>query len=442
MKVIEHKKSSNKNSKNYLKNSINSYKDKQNEKERYLNSHKSNLEILLAIIKNYQISILTNSKNASNKYIKIRLLKLFQNLQEFKREQKADIKILEKTISAKKNSLQNQIFIDYKSDPIKNNKKLTEKKHGLYNLNSELNLLKLLNFKAENDINQINNIIIKITNDFNYLNMCMKYLSIDAKENMCIQPKYQPFITKVLHKQLDEIKEKFKLLVSAKKVQNEEIEETKKDLDQLKSNFIKKNINLMNNKDIIKEQSKEYHIENLSLNQINSHINNIIAKYNNNQEEEKNEFLSDNVIILEAKTENEEKEEESELSKVHSSQISSSSKSEKNKNIIINNNIGPTINLNIKFNLNLDKIYHFNEKMLYNSERNNKDNIHYFYNTKRQKGLSSTGSLPYFMINTIKDKTLKNSRNLNKSKLKDFNTFEKNNSNSNEILAKEYLITI
>ena len=444
MKVIEKNKIPNKNSNNSIKNSINSNQDRQNKKERYLYNHKSNLETILAIIKNYQISILTNNKTPSNKDIKNKLLKLFQNLQEFKNEQNADLKLLEQIISDKKNTLKNQIFIDCRNDQIKNNKNLSGKRYSLYNLNSELSLLKTLNFKVENDIDQINNIINKISNDYNYLNMCMKYLSIDEKENMCIQPKYQPFITKILHKQLEEIREKFKLIVAAKKIQNEEIEEAKNDLHKLKSNFLKKSIGLMNKKDIIKEESKEYNFQSLSLNQINTHINNIIANYNKyKEEEEKNENFIDNVIIIDAKNDNEEKEEEeSELRSVSSSQISSSSKESKKRKIIINNNIRPNINLNINLNLNLDNLNYFNEKMEYNSERNNKDNINVFYNTKRKKGLSSTGSLPYFIINKIKEKNLKNSRNTYKSNLKNFNSFDKNISNSNEILSKEYLVTI
>ena len=93
-------------------------KDKKNEKERYLYNYKSNLITLLATIKNYQISILTDYKTHSFKDIKNILLKLIQNLQRFKKEQISDIIIWEQAITNKRNSLQNQIFIDYKKDQL------------------------------------------------------------------------------------------------------------------------------------------------------------------------------------------------------------------------------------------------------------------------------------------------------------------------------------
>lgn len=434
MSIIVKKKCLKKPSKYCLSFNI-SDKEKKNEKERYLNNYKSNLIALLATIKNYQISILTDYKRPSFKDIKNILLKLIQNLQRFKKEQISDIRIWEQAITNKKNSLQNQIFIDYKNDQLIKNKKISVKKFNSYNLNSELNFLKFLNFKAENDIKTINNIIYKISNDYNYLNMCMKYLSIEEKENICVQPKYQPFISNILHKQIGEIRKKFKLIVSAKKIQNEEIEETRKVLNKLKNFILRKNIGLMNNYEIIKEESKEYNIQSLSHNQINNHINGVESIYNKNEEKDKKENYNDNVIIIDIN--NDKEDEKSELN----SQIISFPKIEKNKNISIHN-IHPAINLNINLKLNLDKIPPYPEKVIYNSQRNNQDNINNLYNIKRKKGLSSTGSLPYFMVNEIKEKIRKNSRNINKSKLKGINSFEKNNSNSNEILAKEYLVTI
>ena len=88
----------------------------------------------------------------------------------------------------------------------------------------EIELLKILNFKAENDIKQVNNMIFKITNDYNYLKVCMKYLSIDEKENLCLQPKYYPFISKILSKQINN---SFSGVKTIKKIEDKENKENK-----------------------------------------------------------------------------------------------------------------------------------------------------------------------------------------------------------------------
>ena len=106
-------------------------------KEVFLYNNISSLEKLLRIIKNFQISILTNTKKPNNKYVKTLLLKLIQNLNYLINEQNSEMIYLEKTISQKKITLQNQIFIDYKNDQPNNNislegKKLNTKNPFLY----------------------------------------------------------------------------------------------------------------------------------------------------------------------------------------------------------------------------------------------------------------------------------------------------------------------
>ena len=411
------------------------------QKKQYFNPKKYVIETLLGEIKNCQIYMLTNPEKPTNKNIKNLLKKLNKNLKFLEKEKNTEKKILAKSISVKKTQLKNLILSDYYNDQTKNNKYLNNnKKINLINLKSEIELLKTLNFKAENDIKQINNMILKLSNDYHYLNLCMKYLSIDNKENLCLQPKYYPFISKVLHKQIEDSRSKYKLIATAKKIQNEEIESTKNDISNLKDHLT--NIKKDNKEEII-EESKEYS-KTFTLNKINYNINNIISKYNKKEDpekiSEKFEQFNDNVIIVDASSKS-----NSISDDFHSSLLSPSysTKNKKNKKITIKNLIQPKINVNINLNLHFDKSYHLNEHMVYNSERNykekEKDNFLFLYNSKRKKGLSSTDSLPYLMAGNIKN-SKKSSRN-DKSKFKYKEFFDKNVSNSNEILNKEYLIT-
>ena len=278
--------------------------------------------------------------------------------------------------------------------------------------------------------------MFKITNDYNYLNVYRKYLSIEEKENICINPKFYPFISLLLTKQLNEARQKFKIYEDAKKYQNEEIENTINEITKFQNYLINKKIEYLNDKEIIKEESNEFS-KNLTLNKINENINEIISKCNKYKGEENKENYNDNIIIIETESKND--DEDSDSNNFNSSEFSSFSIIKKNKNI--KNNNQPYANLNFNLNINFYKIYHFQENMKYNSERNNKNIITFLNNIKIKKGLSSTGSLPHLMINAIKDKSNPNSRN-NKSKLNDINYIDKYNSNSNEILSKEYLMTI
>lgn len=410
-------------------------------KEENLNSKKYILETLLGEVKNCQISVLTKTHKPINQNVKNILIKLNKNLMYLVKEQKSEKDYLEKAISTKKSQIQSQMLSDYRNDKTKTNNKYNKNKIvNVGNLKSEIELLKIFNFKAENDIKQINNMIFKITNDYKYLKVCMKYLSIDEKENLCFQPKYYPFISKILSKQIDDIRNKYKLILSTIDLQKDELEKTKYDIIKIKKISTRERAC----KEIINEESKESK-RSLSKENINKNINDYITlhkkkdKKDKKGKKEKYIQYDDNIIIVEADSSNSLSE------AINSSSISSSYSKNKNKNnkISIKNVIKPNINVNINLNLHFNKDYHVTDNMTYNTERNKKekekDNLLFLYNAKRKKGLSSTDSLPYLMINNIKN-SVSHSRN-NKSKLNNISFFDKNVSNSNEIINKEYLIT-
>ena len=399
-----------------------------------LTSHKISLELLLSEIKTSEIAVLSNSDKSLNKIIIRVLLDLKDNLKQMLEENQSKEKILEKKITDKKTILQKQLFKINKNEPQKNKKETYEKNKNINisNLKSEIFLLKTLNFMAENYIKEMENIIIKKHNEYNYIKLCMYYTTIEEKEIVCKEQKYYPLVTKLLHKEIFDVRKKFKLVVSTKQYQNDEIETTNQNLMQLKDFIGKKKNGYMDNKEIIPEESKEF-TQSITLNRMANNINNLMNIYNK-QKPVENEY-GDNIIIIDNL------DDES----FNSNEMSDLSKNEKNKKLNINNNIHQLINLNmnINFNVNFDKFFG-NDYVIYNSDRNNKDIIDLLNKNKKKKGLSSTGSLPNIFIDNIKDDNLEFSINESKNKMNDTNSvckFNNTNNNSKEIINKDYLIT-
>ena len=390
-------------------------------------SHKLSLELLLSEIKTSEIAVLFNSDESINKNILSILLDLKKELNIMHEEKKAKLNKLKDEITNKKVILQKQLFNVNKNEPsknpkenIENDKKITNTK---YNINSELSLLKTLDFMAENYINQIDSIILKKTNDYNYLKLCMEYTSVEEKEIICLEPKYEPLITKILHKEIFDKRKKFKLVVSAKQYQNDELENTKQNLAQLKNFIEKKKNGYVDNKEIIPEESKEF-TQSITLNRMNNNINNLMNIYNKQKQME--DIYNDNIIIIDNL------DDES----FNSNAKSNSSKNE-NKDADINNKISKLINLNmnINFNVNFDKFFG-NNYLLYNSERTNNDILNLLNTNKKKKGLSSTGSLPNIM-NSIRDDSVEVSINdQSKNKISEANNICKYINNSRENLNK------
>ena len=259
-------------------------------KQEILESHKSSLEKILKLIKESIFKIILNENNKNNKSLeeaKEMLIELNHTLNYKLEEKKINMDFFENLISEKKSAITNKIFVDKnKSGKYKNSKN-----QKIYNLISELDLLKTLNFKAKNDIKFINNTIISNTNEYNFLKLYIPNSILLEKETICTQQKYYPIVTKILHKKLEEIHEKFKEITSAKQKQNKLIENINNNLVDLKNSIQRRKYNYYPNmKEIIKEESKEYSktVLNITVNNINN-VNNIISKYNRNSKYKKKE---------------------------------------------------------------------------------------------------------------------------------------------------------
>ena len=410
------------------------------EKTEMLICHKSSLEILLSEVKNSQILLLSYRGKFLKKNIKSILSDLNNNLSFILKEKNAKMKIIEKEKDDKKATLQNQIFNESKTEQTKD-----IRNKNIYDLNNEISLLKGLNFSIEYSLEKIENIIIKKSNELNYFKLCMNYTYLDEKETICIEQKYYPIVTKILHKGLNNARKKFKKVVSAKQYQNDEIENTTQNISQYKKLMSQKNNGYMNNKEIIPEESKDY-TQSLSYNRNSNIINNntlanIMNIYDNisqNNENEdnkkKNNNESEHIIYLDDL----DSDKESDFSK----NGPDSPKIQKNKDAKINNNIQNLINLNMNINLNVnfDKFVGQDNNINYNTERNNYD-FNLLNNDKGKKGLSSTGSLPYLIINSFKDEIKDNPIDQNKNKENDVDNICKDKKKSKNMLNDNYLIT-
>jgi len=125
-------------------------------------SHKSFLEIILNRIKICQNHLLTN--NLSQKNIKTYLMDLKSDLSNLESDKKLGIKCIEKEIKNKKVKLQNQLYIQSNVINNKSNKYFSIGNIKYFNKNNkneeidyfnEIEQLKILSFKIENEINKI-----------------------------------------------------------------------------------------------------------------------------------------------------------------------------------------------------------------------------------------------------------------------------------------------
>ena len=396
---------------------------------------KSSLELLLNEIKTSEISILSLSKKSKNENIKNILKELGKELTSILNDKEALKKILEKENQKKKRIIQNKLFD--KNEQFINSNNVNKKSIEIQKLNSELFLLKTLNFIGENYLKQIDCIIYHKTDEIDYLKLYMDYKSIQEKEIICEEQKYLPFVAKLLHKELHDSKKKFRLIINAKQIQNEEMENINENLKKLKIFINNKKKGYIEKKEIIQEESKEYS-QSIILNKMNSNINMNNLLYIGNQNkiietETENEY-GDNIIIVD--TDDEES--------FNSGRLTGSSNLDKTKKINITNNIQQLINLNMNINFNLNFLGKDNENIICNSERKTDDIINLLNKNKKKKGLSSTGSLPYVPINSIKEESIEMSINENiknnKKKVNDSNSIIKLQ-NSKEILNQDYLIT-
>ena len=350
----------------------------------FLHYHKISIEVLLDKIKYCQFQILSHPLKSKNEYYKKILIELKENLESILNEEKLKAELLNKKISEIKRPLQNELYIENK-----NGQEKTAYNKNIQSLKSEVKLLKMLNFKVENYIKYINNMILIKKDENNYLNLCMEYPFVEEKIIMCIQQKYLTLINRILQHQMSNSLEKFKLIVSLKQYQNNEIEDINKNITKIRNLIsIKKNGYIDKNK-IIQEESKEFS-NNIS---IVYNFNNTFGLNKEKRQDEENEKKYYNTIKINDEGNN------IDVGIIDPHDIIPSYRYETIKDINSNdnkNNIQQLINLNmyIKLNVNYNKLK-YNDDIIFNSYRDTKTYNNYHNKTKQISKYYYCNSLPY-----------------------------------------------
>lgn len=378
-------------------------------KEEFLFSHKSSLETLLNVIKTAQISFLSNTskktKISSNKLLKKILKELKDSLNSMYKEQKAKTDFFESLSLKQKAQIQSHLYENI------------SKNSNFRNLKTEIEQLKTLNFKVENDIIFIENLISKNYFIEQYLNR-NKAKTQEEKEINYLNPKSYSLVSYILHRKDDETKKYFKNLVAIKQRQNDQLNWVTKSIEQLKY-LIYNQENGYNNyiyaEDIIPEESKEY-TKSITITNINNTINNI---------------LNQNKKLIYNKDNDEFRSENSSLTSIENN---IDDKNEGNK---LNNYIN--VNMNINFNFNFDKMYNIKEDIKYYSDRDINRNDKKTIKLKNKKGFASTGNLPYLIINSIKEEKKQSGNNNEKE---DINKYKNKTVVANAFLPEEFIPTM
>jgi len=371
-------------------------------KEEFLFSHKSSLETLLSVIKIAQISFLSNlskeNKN-NNKNIKEVLIELKENLNSMYKQQNAKNSFLESQLSKQKSLIQNKIFEISKNNVI------------FQNLKSEIEQLRILNFKAENDIRFIHNLIMSNYSINEYLN---KNIAKHREKNITfLKPKFYSNVTLILHREDVEAKNYFKNTVQKKQQQDEQISFILNKIDQLKLVIYNKQNNYNDYiyaEDIIPEESKEYS-QSVNINNLNKTLIKIIKNKN-----KINKINIDN--------------DDNESEKSSLSSVNKQNKEEKN---YIN------LNMNINLNFNFDKNCNIIDNIKYNSDRGIKNNDKKSLRLKQKRSFLSTDNLPNSNINYINEEIKSSRNNIEKE---DYFNHQNRTVISKDISPEKYLGTI
>ena len=227
-----------------------------------LTNQKSFLEILLDLMKKTQLNyISTVQKKTNYTQAKLILLNLKEDLSSMLNEQKLTFNYLQKEHSKKKIEVQELIFPSTEC-------KRSENCEGLHTVitendektdETEINQIKFMNFRIENEISNIDYFIIKKSYLINYMkNFC--FFREDTKEILCENIKDQKEITEFLHDLLIKIRQNFVDKVFQKTKTDNEIKELQAQIEMRKDDVELgfENNRYINSEDIIQEESKDF----------------------------------------------------------------------------------------------------------------------------------------------------------------------------------------
>ena len=270
------------------------------EEKNSLISTKHFLQSILNIIKKSQTKILSLKLDNKKMETKLILINLIKDLSNNLKSKENNRKEFEKIVRNKKDNLMKEMFGKYYF--FDNNKKIYQRNtfeneiDKFHNLNVELNNLKLLNFKIENQISSINDEFgLKLFTSCYLKNVgFMKEIN---REKKCELKEDIIKIDNILQKNKIDFRKKLSEMVIEKNLQDEEIKSLSEKIFLFKRNF---NLNekkaykkYINSNEIIPELSSDFSNSN-ELN-INDYKNIKIVSLKNNHEFQNN---NNNIINI------------------------------------------------------------------------------------------------------------------------------------------------
>ena len=225
----------------------------------YIN-HKSSLETLLNLIKNFQMDYLSQysqKKNCKNK--RQLLLSLKDNLNIMLKEKNKRLNFIKGENDLSKKKLQKMLFPPKASRIIKENKK---NNNNMTSYISEKNELQLLNFQIENEIEKTRNLYEQKLQIHTYIKTLPFYFEVN-REIFC-NNNYETYVktSEILNDIIKKVRKDFIEVVKKKMKLELEINNT-----TIQINYIKNNIETnkydgcrkyIESDDIIQEESKEF----------------------------------------------------------------------------------------------------------------------------------------------------------------------------------------
>ena len=229
-------------------------------------NQKTFYEILLDLVKKTQLNYLNKTKPGTNNFNKkqnnIQIKEIITNLKEdltsVLKEKQLNLNYMQKINSEKKAELQNllfpsneckrrQNFLGCETILSENDEKCEE---------SEINQIKNMNFRIENEILSINYYICKKKYIIEYLKNFDLVIE-DYKEIICDNSKDKKKVTKILHKALKEIRQCFIEKVFQKTQNDLLIDDLESKIKLLNEGDDEKN-NINSSLGVIQEESKEF----------------------------------------------------------------------------------------------------------------------------------------------------------------------------------------
>lgn len=379
------------------------------EKEEDFIVQKQNLKQILSNIKTIQVSFLcdTNSEKNGKKKIKNLLEDMKEFLTIILKQKNKKYNILIDSYNLKVEEMQMKIFSPKNNRNLlklntSNNQSFSREINEKY-FNDELTQLKIMNFKLENDIQQIE-YILQMKSDLQFLlkNNEKHHTPENFKEIICRSQKEYPLVSRILHKKAVETRKFFTYVVSMKTFQNLEIDDLQNNINKLK-NIILREGKYVDSQDVIEEESHDY----------NSNITNAIEQTLSKTKinDISNIKLNDVSDIINSFCANQKKLDINDFQKF----------------------LNLNMNINVNINLNKNEI-NTNEYETDRKSHKKRNSIIYEISKDIKKNKnSSTGALPQIITKTLRDKfkfmpIFINGEEINKKeKRSDFKSLMQNN---------------